>query len=66
MNPFSQIDYGDNLRKRQAVIFDGALDRKATVGANRERHRGLTGWRILGGIQMMAQGPKGELVVFLR
>lgn len=35
--------------ERASGIRDGALHRKATVGANREGHGRLAGWRIVGG-----------------
>jgi hypothetical protein len=37
------------IEERTRVVRDGALHRETTVGANREWHESLAGWRILGG-----------------
>ena len=44
------------MEQQTRMVGHSALHREATVGANREGHRGLAGRRIIGGMQSMAQG----------
>lgn len=43
-----EIPHGALALKWPSVIRNGALHREATVGANREGHGHLAGWRIVG------------------
>ncbi len=41
-------------------MSDSALHGETTIGANREGHRSLAEWRILGGMLSKAQGARAE------
>src|SRR5207247_5190454 len=48
---------------RGALYLEWSLVVRDTVGANRDRHRGLAEWRIIGGNRRTAQGLDREMMV---
>ena len=59
-NTLIELCYHDVALEGTRVVRDSALHREAAEGTQNERHRGLAGRRIVGGLLITAQEPRGR------